>query len=505
QAGKKEEALKELKGLLKKKKSSYDRGNIMCRMAGISAGGEKKRLLKEIFVNYPASECVYGANGPVSFNELTASEQLTRANRLYESMEYSEAAKIYKGLVEKGMGGLEIIYRLGLIHLEKDRDDAKKALEYFLETYNAGKYREDSLYRIARSYAKLENYGTALEYYQKYLKEFPKGRYREAAYYYLGWLPFDHGEYEKAVKGFDLYLKKIKKGEKRSYIVWFRAWAFYKMGRFGEAIKAFDLLMPFGNSLVAGKGLYWSGMAFRKLNNNAAAATKMKEVLNRYPLTYYAVLAAKRLNEWNGEKLPEWIAGESPLKEYPAEFWGFDKIRDKTILDSLKKVKTLVDLGEEQRARSLYHKSCRGAEKFFKGVEKARFLLTVHISIGGNHELFQRSQKEFSGAIGAVPDEKSALYWLLAYPAAERNIARVVAERFKMPELWIYSIMRQESRYRHNQVSHTDALGLMQVIPQTAKIIGEKIGVKFDPKKFFDPGRNLLFSAFYLSSLLKEK
>jgi soluble lytic murein transglycosylase len=64
--------------------------------------------------------------------------------------------------------------------------------------------------------------------------------------------------------------------------------------------------------------------------------------------------------------------------------------------------------------------------------------------------------------------------------------------------------MRQESRYRPAQVSHTAALGLMQMIPKTAKVVGRALGVRFDVGTFFEPGRNVLFCSYYLAALLRD-
>ena len=92
----------------------------------------------------------------------------------------------------------------------------------------------------------------------------------------------------------------------------------------------------------------------------------------------------------------------------------------------------------------------------------------------------------------------------MAYPRAHSQMVRILAERMGIPELWVYAIMRQESRYRHRQVSYTAALGIMQMIPKTAKIVAKELGVSLSLEGFFAPGRNVLFGAYYLSRLYED-
>ena len=172
--------------------------------------------------------------------------------------------------------------------------------------------------------------------------------------------------------------------------------------------------------------------------------------------------------------------------------------------DALRRVKDLAEAGEIDRARHAYLPIARSVERGLKGDERARFLLTVYDAIEDYHDLFERGQGEFARDLGQVPTPANALYWRLFYPEAHRSLARIAAARFDLPEHWVYSIMRQESRYQPRQISYTAALGIMQMIPKTAKIVGRAIGVPFQIETFFQPGRNVLFCTYYLAELLRD-
>ena len=68
---------------------------------------------------------------------------------------------------------------------------------------------------------------------------------------------------------------------------------------------------------------------------------------------------------------------------------------------------------------------------------------------------------------------------------------------------FILAIAKQESEFFINAKSRSGALGLVQVMPNTAKITAKNIGVKYDKKKLLnDTEYNLLIGSNYLSSLI---
>jgi soluble lytic murein transglycosylase len=68
-----------------------------------------------------------------------------------------------------------------------------------------------------------------------------------------------------------------------------------------------------------------------------------------------------------------------------------------------------------------------------------------------------------------------------------------------------YSIARQESAFNPKAVSSANALGLMQVLPGTAKMVAKKNGVAFDQKRLLsDPVYNVQIGAAELGSALER-
>jgi soluble lytic murein transglycosylase-like protein len=72
---------------------------------------------------------------------------------------------------------------------------------------------------------------------------------------------------------------------------------------------------------------------------------------------------------------------------------------------------------------------------------------------------------------------------------------RQAAQRHRVPYHLLHAVIRAESAYNPDAISHAGAQGLMQLMPQTA----ERFGVK-DP---FNPAQNINGGSRYLSYLIK--
>jgi soluble lytic murein transglycosylase-like protein len=93
-----------------------------------------------------------------------------------------------------------------------------------------------------------------------------------------------------------------------------------------------------------------------------------------------------------------------------------------------------------------------------------------------------------------------------AQSAAQAEVQRVdisvyvseAAQRFGLPENWIYAVMRTESAGRIGAVSSAGAMGLMQLMPGTWARQRARFGLGSDP---FDPRDNILAGTSYLREM----
>jgi soluble lytic murein transglycosylase-like protein len=82
-----------------------------------------------------------------------------------------------------------------------------------------------------------------------------------------------------------------------------------------------------------------------------------------------------------------------------------------------------------------------------------------------------------------------------APPTSPKDLAADAAKKFSLPESFVASVMRAESGFQPAAVSPKGALGLMQLMPETARELG------VDPK---DSRENAAGGARYLKDLLAK-
>lgn len=89
------------------------------------------------------------------------------------------------------------------------------------------------------------------------------------------------------------------------------------------------------------------------------------------------------------------------------------------------------------------------------------------------------------------------------YPLDHVEIIQKYSEKYNFDPVWVAAIIRQESKFKADAGSPAGAIGLMQLMPDTAKWICEMRGTKFDKSKLTDPEYNIDLGTWYLNYLMK--
>ncbi len=68
----------------------------------------------------------------------------------------------------------------------------------------------------------------------------------------------------------------------------------------------------------------------------------------------------------------------------------------------------------------------------------------------------------------------------------------------------VAGVMRQESAFLPDAVSHAGAVGLMQVLPKTAPHLSKRLNLRYSRAKLFDPDYNVQLGTLYLADLISQ-
>ncbi|MCK4260379.1 MAG: lytic transglycosylase domain-containing protein [Halanaerobiales bacterium] len=97
------------------------------------------------------------------------------------------------------------------------------------------------------------------------------------------------------------------------------------------------------------------------------------------------------------------------------------------------------------------------------------------------------------------------LIWKILYPLKYEELVFKYADFFDNDPYLVTAIMYRESKFNPNAVSPKGAIGLMQLMPETAKWIAENLKVEdFKIEDLYKPEVNIYFGNWYLTNLSQE-
>ncbi len=93
----------------------------------------------------------------------------------------------------------------------------------------------------------------------------------------------------------------------------------------------------------------------------------------------------------------------------------------------------------------------------------------------------------------------------LRFPLLYRKLITEMSQQQGVNPAWVYGVMRRESVFNKKAVSSARAVGLMQLLPSTARYVGKKLGLGAVRKHdLLTPHLNVKLGSAYLGSMLKD-
>ena len=100
-------------------------------------------------------------------------------------------------------------------------------------------------------------------------------------------------------------------------------------------------------------------------------------------------------------------------------------------------------------------------------------------------------------------------YWddlELRFPLQHADLVEQNAKRHGIDIAWVFAVMRQESAFMSNVRSHAGAMGLMQLMPKTARNVARDVLKRKPPRRheLFEPDINIALGSAYLKQMKGE-
>ncbi len=255
----------------------------------------------------------------------------------------------------------------------------------------------------------------------------------------------------------------------------------YIQGNRKAAAAEFDALVARApNSSEALAAVYWAGRAFAALGDTATARTRWRTVIRREPLSYYAVMAAKRLDT-------VLVARDQSITPYP---------KVPAVDSAIVRVTSLRDVGIDVEAGFELDRLFREATESREKMLATAAALTGTDQATRSTGLGRRAIDE----IGPTPAN-----YRLFYPVVERETLIAAAKENGLNPVFVASLIRQESNWNPRATSPAGARGLMQLMPPVGEALARTKGIRpWDPEMLYDPAVSIKLGTLHLRDLVRK-
>ena len=411
---------------------------------------------------------------------------LREARQLRREREYGTAADLYGRILREtrfrrlSLEGLADVYRKLRL-----REEEEQVLRRYVRHYPRRARAGAALTRIATIQWNRDDNAGALRTLREFRRKHPGHLRRRFAVYVIGRIHESTGQWEKAIRTYkQLFAKEHRFSRFRNDAAWRLAWIHYLRSDYPAAKTAFrDLAGRRGNYRLA--AAFWEARAAEKLKDPAAAERLYRRVVRRDRDSYYAILATRRLAGL-GAALP---ARPSPAR--PRQKAGDPPLGARARFH-LARARALARLGLNQLAHPELDRVRRHAKRT-TGLR--RLLMREYARTHAHHRSLSLATRS--------PTSPETLR--LRYPLAHWGAVRRYAADNGLDPYLVLSLMRQESVFRARAVSPANALGLMQLLHETARDEASRIGLpEPETRDLFDPELNIRLGAHHLKGLLEH-
>jgi peptidoglycan lytic transglycosylase len=328
-------------------------------------------------------------------------------------------------------------------------------------------------------------------------QKYPQSKWNEdglmaAGNYY--WVELDRN---RAVSNYEKMLEVFPGGRNAFNAEWRIAWVTYLNRQPDSDARLSAFLVTYPTSANSVDAVYWLGRNAERAGNSATARAYFSKAVERFPQTYFGRAAALRLAKLGpGEGDP--VALLDKIPPAPA-LRSFDEPIPAAASDRWARAQALrsiaFDASAEQELKNAFFAT--GSPRFLLEAAQAAF-----------------DQGHFGAGIAyariVVPnfdarkfDELSLTAWKALYPLPYEAAVRREAAKNDFDPMLAAGLMRQESTFQADAVSYANAIGLMQVLPKTGKLLAKQIKVRYSRDKLFEPDYNLELGMVYIAGLLR--
>ena len=355
-----------------------------------------------------------------------------------------------------------------------------------------------------RLYALSQAYRTAKKEAEMFLalntleQNYPVSKWTEEGLMAAGNYHWVELERAKAVINYQRVLDTFPNGKYAFNCEWRIAWVAYLNRQPDADDRLTAFLMKYPVSANSVDALYWLGRNAERGGNPARSRSYYSKATERFPQTYFGNAAAARLAKLGpGEESPAEVLEKIPP---PPSLRPFDEPIPVAAEDRWARAQALraiaFDASAEQELKNAYFAT--SSPRFLLEAAQAAFD-QGHYGAGMAYARIIVPNFD-SRKISDVP----VAAWKALYPLPYEAALRREAAKNDFDPMFAAGLIRQESTFQADAVSHANAIGLMQVLPKTGKLLAKQLKVRYAKDKLFEPDYNIELGMLYIASLVRQ-
>ncbi len=462
-----------------------------------------------VYYHYPLSDeaKVAGKRIPAleralraEFPSVSAEQKVARAQAFFEARKWREARAEHERLLPRLAGADRQKAQLRIAQCRVQHRGSPNLLASLVVTDE--EVDAERLYALSQARRSQKHEAEMLAAIEQLAARYPQSRWTEEGIFAAGnyfWVNLDR---QRAASYYKRMLEQFPSGKNAQAAAWRLAWAAYLERRPEAAALLEEHLRRYSGSPYTANALYWLGRAAERSGNAAHARSFYLKAQERYPQTYFGRQAAERLR-------PE-PAGIGATPVNAADFLSL--VPSALALRPADEPIPPVAAGRTARAEALRTIAFdASAEQEFRAAyavtgtprllwEAARAALDAgHVA-----EALATVRQAYPQMEARKIEDVPLVVWRTLFPLPYEHSLKRAAERSHVDPMLVAGLIRQESVFQPDAVSHAGAVGLMQVLPRTGRLLARRLKVRYARASLFNPEYNLLLGTLYLADLLKQ-
>ncbi|MFK7894817.1 MAG: transglycosylase SLT domain-containing protein [Myxococcota bacterium] len=416
---------------------------------------------------------------------LTPKQALRAAKKAMAKRHTARAIKLFDEALAGKLGAQdEKAARLGRAHAyfkNRDYPDAEKA-------FRALKPDAEARFWHARSLARVDRIADSMKAFEALGASTKKAdaKWASWALYLVGTLYEGRDDLPRAIAAYKKAATFKQFSDRARSALWRQGWAEFRSEEYAEARKTLGKYAKGTEDPVSQlRPRYWGARAAMKSGDRKSGEATLAAIARDYPLTYYGWRAQERLSPGKTR-----IVGE-PRKLAV----GTRRVDEK----ATRRAALLIEAGLDDLARD----ELRHAATTARGLSDRVRVGALMTEVGDYHRANALVLDGYSDSLSRGLQEGQEALWWLSWPPAYREVIEAnFPKNAKIDPELVWAIMREESHYQVEARSSVGALGLLQLMPETAAQLAKERGMRnFKEEQLFDPELNITLGAAYLAQL----